>query len=93
MDAAAVATPADTRLLLEPGPDTGASARWRSSAVVTAVVPEAREEVGSAGDATRAAGSGTGPFAAAGFTAAGAATGTFAAAAADPAAVAAAFPP
>src|SRR5215469_3242063 len=64
MAAAAVATPADTPVLLEPGPDTGASARWRSSAVVTAVVPESREEDGSAGDATRAAGPGTGPFAA-----------------------------
>src|SRR5215470_5660270 len=95
MAAAAIAVRADTRLVLEPGPDTGASARWRSSAVVTAVVPETREEDGSAGDATRAAGPGTGPFAAAGLAAPGAgslavaglasavcATGTFAAAAA-----------
>src|SRR5215467_7717033 len=79
MAAAAVAVRADTRLVLEPGPDTGASARWRSSAVATAVVPEAREEDGSAGDATRAAGPGTGPFAATGPLAA-AAAGTFAAA-------------
>src|SRR5947207_13805477 len=64
--AAALAVRADTRLVLEPGPDTAASARWRSSAVVTTVVPEAREEDGSGGDATRAAGPGTGPFAAAG---------------------------
>ena len=46
MAAAAVATRAGIRLVLEPGPDTGASARWRSSAAVTAVVPEAREEDG-----------------------------------------------
>src|SRR5215831_18317276 len=96
MAAAAVAVRADTRLLLEPGPDTGASARCPGSAVVTTVVAEAREEDGSAGDATRAADPGAGPFAAAGLaaaattgplaaaglTAAGAATGIFAPAAA-----------
>src|SRR5437660_1552742 len=81
MAAAAVATRAGIRLVLEPGPDTGASARCPASAVVTAVVAEAREEDGSAGDATRAAGPGTGPFAAAGLAAAAAAAGTFAPAA------------
>src|SRR5256885_2847488 len=65
MAAAAVATRAGIWLVLEPGPDTGASARCPGSAVVTAVVAEAREEDGSADDATRAAGPGTGPFAAA----------------------------
>src|SRR5215831_1416159 len=84
MAAAAVAVRADTRLLLEPGPDTGASARCPGSAVVTTVVAEAREEDGSAGDATRAADPGTGPFVAAGLTAAGAATGIFVPAAAVP---------
>src|SRR6266516_5425146 len=68
--AAAVATRAGIWLVLEPGPATGASARCPASAVVTAVVAEAREEDGSAGDATRAAGPGTGPFAAAGLAAA-----------------------
>jgi len=70
-------------LLLEPGPDTGTSARWRSSAAVTTGVPEAREEDGSGGDATRATGPGTGPFAAAGLSAA--ATGPLAAAGPAPA--------
>src|SRR6266576_3254261 len=72
MAAAAVATRAGIWLVLEPGPDTGASARCPRSAVVTAVVAEAREEDGSVGDATRAAGPGTGPFAAAGPAAAAA---------------------
>src|SRR5262245_38354475 len=70
---AAVATRAGTRL---PGPGTVASARWRTPAVVTALVPEARAEDGPAGDATRAAGPGTGPFdgsAASSLAAAGAA--------------------
>src|SRR6266516_1003912 len=94
--AAAVATRAGIWLVLEPGPATGASARCPASAVVTAVVAEAREEDGSAGDATRAAGPGTGPFAAAGLAAvtgplaaaglAAAAAGTFAPAAGPPAA-------
>src|SRR5215468_2433832 len=98
MAAAAVAVRAEIWLPSEPGPDTGASARWRSSAVVTAVVPEAPERDGSVGDATRAAGPGTGPFAAAGLAAAGplaaglapatAATGAFAAAATGPLAAA-----
>src|SRR5262245_37158943 len=69
MAAAAVAVRAEIGLLSEPGPDTGASARCPGSAVVTAVVAEARERDGSAGDATRAAGPGTGPFAATGLVA------------------------
>src|SRR5262249_59865352 len=73
---AALATWAVTWPVLEPGPDTVASARWRTSAVVTTLVPEARAEDGPAGDATRAAGPGTGPFdgsAASSLAAAGAA--------------------
>src|SRR6266516_4273078 len=84
--AAAVATRAGIWLVLEPGAATGASGRCPAWAVVTAVVAEAREEDGSAGDATRAAGPGTGPFAAAGLAAA--AAGSFAPAVACPPAAA-----
>src|SRR5262245_14595420 len=73
---AALATGAVTAPTLEPGPDTVASARCRTSAVVTALVAEAREDGGAARNATRAAGLGTGPFAAAAVAAGGAALAT-----------------